>query len=62
MRIKLERSLFHRGYLPQFSKTIFIVTEELARNPPVYRVKDASDDEPITGVFYEQELVPANTI
>ena len=59
VRIRMEKNLFHRGYLPQFSKTIFIVTEQLARDPPVYRIKDAKSNEDITGIFYDQELVAA---
>ena len=62
VRIKMGRSPFHRGYLPQFSETTFFVTEVLARNPPVYRIEDARDNEPILGVFHHQELVPANKL
>ena len=59
VRISMERGVFHKGYVPQFSQTVFVVTEQLARDPPVYRIKDADSGESIIGVFYEQEMVPA---
>ena len=37
---------------------MFQITECVARNPVVYRIKDLNG-EPIEGIFYEQELAPA---
>ena len=54
MNQKLKRT-FEKGYTPNWSIEIFIVSERVPRNPPVYRLKD-QQDEPVEGVFYEQEI------
>ena len=51
---KLKRT-FEKGYTPNWSIEIFIVSERVPRNPSVYRLKD-QQDEPVEGVFYEQEI------
>jgi hypothetical protein len=42
--------------LPNFTEEIFTITEQIARQPPVYRIKDWNS-EPVVGIFYESELV-----
>ena len=56
VRISKHKHVFEKGYLPNFTEEIFVVAECVARDPPVYHLKD-SDGEAIEGVFYEHELV-----
>ena len=56
VRIAKYKQVFKKGYLPNFTEEIFTVAERLARDPPVYRLKDWNQED-ITGVFYEKELV-----
>lgn len=56
VRIAQHKHIFKKGYLPTFTQEIFTVAERLHRNPPVYRLVDYNK-EPISGVFYEFELV-----
>jgi hypothetical protein len=46
---------FEKGYLPNFSKEIFIISKQIPRDPPVYKLKDL-DGEELKGTFYEKEL------
>jgi len=54
VRISKVKKTFEKGYTPNWSLEIFIITERLPR-PPVYRLKD-QQGEPLEGVFYEQEI------
>ena len=56
VRISKYKHVFEKGYLPNFTEEIFEIAECIARQPPVYRLKDLNGD-PIEGVFYDQELV-----
>ena len=56
VRIAQYKHVFKKGYLPKFTEEIFVVTDQLSRNPPVYKIKDLNE-EPVSGVFCEQELV-----
>jgi hypothetical protein len=56
VRIAEYKHVFKKGYLPNFTQEIFTITERLNRKPPVYRIQDYNQ-EPISGIFYEQELV-----
>ena len=55
VRISKVKKTFEKGYTPNWSREIFIVSERIPRKPPVYRIKD-QQDEVLGGVFYEQEL------
>ena len=46
---------FEKGYLPNFSKEIFTVSQQIPRDPPVYKLKDY-DQEELSGTFYNEEL------
>ena len=59
VRIALQRKTFHKGYLPGFTKEIYVITHCLARNPPVYRLKEEAANDQIAGVFYREELTRA---
>ncbi len=56
VRIAQEKYIFKKGYLPTFTEEIFTITERIARQPPVYRIKDLHS-EPVVGIYYETELV-----
>lgn len=55
VRLSKYKTIFMKGYERNWTREVFIVTELLPRDPPVYRVKDFNN-ELIEGVFYEQEL------
>jgi transposase InsO family protein len=55
VRVSKVKGTFEKGYLANFSEETFIVYEKLARNPPVYRIKDQMGEK-VEGVFYEPEL------
>jgi hypothetical protein len=56
VRISSARMAFERGYTPNWSREIFVVTEVRATVVPiVYAVEDLSG-ETIKGTFYEKEL------
>jgi transposase InsO family protein len=62
VRISTSKNTFEKGYSPNWSREIFIIQERLARNPPVYILKDTHDTEPtvLDGIFYEQQLQKIN--
>ena len=55
VRISKIKRTFNKGYLPNFSKEIFTVSQQVPCNPPVYKLKDY-DGEELKGTFYEKEL------
>jgi hypothetical protein len=55
VRISKMKRTFEKGYLPNFSKEIFIISKQIPRDPPVYKLKDL-DGEELKGTFYEKEL------
>lgn len=55
VRISTKKHQFQKGYLPNWSKEIFVISERHTTNPPVYSIKDYSD-ETLSGTWYEQEL------
>ena len=56
VRISKARGAFERGYTPNWTIEIFIITDVLIdEKPVVYRVKDLAE-EMIDGTFYEKEL------
>ena len=56
VRIARKKTAFEQGYLQNFTKEIFTIIKRLERRPPVYELADWGG-EPITGVFYESEMV-----
>ena len=52
---ELVKRTFEKGYLPNFSKEIFTVSQQIPRQPPVYKLKDY-DQEELSGTFYNEEL------
>ena len=55
VRISKMKRRFEKGYLPNFSKEIFTVSQQIPRHPPVYKLKDY-DQEELSGTFYNEEL------
>lgn len=55
VRVSKHKLTFEKGYEANWSEELFVITECVRRNPPVYRIKDLMD-EPIQGTFYAQEL------
>ena len=56
VRISKYKSTFEKGYTPNWSTKIFTVDHVKSTKPVTYKLKDYQD-QPITGGFYEQELV-----
>lgn len=56
VRISRYKTVFDKGYLPNWTTEIFVIDEVLQTNPITYKIKDLADEE-ITGSFYEQDLV-----
>ena len=55
VRISKMKRTFEKGYLPNFSKEIFTVSQQIPRDPPVYKLKDYGQEE-LSGTFYNEEL------
>ena len=55
VRISKARRVFHKGYLPLWSKEIFTISKVLHTNPVTYRLLDYAGDD-IKGTFYAAEL------
>lgn len=60
VRISKKRKDFVKGYLPNFTQELFIVTNVLETDPITYKIKDMNNEE-IIGSFYEQEMVKYNS-
>lgn len=56
VRIYRYKKLFEKGYKPNWTKEIFVVTEVVKTNPITYKIKDLNDED-ILGSFYRQELL-----
>jgi len=55
VRINKLKRLFDKGYTANWSEEIFTISKRFPRFPPVYTLKDYSNEE-IEGMFYEKEL------
>lgn len=55
VRISKYKSVFDKGYLPQWSTELFKVKKVQITKPPTYLLEDI-DGNPISGGFYEEEL------
>ena len=55
VRITKIKRMFEKGYLPHFSKEIFMISKQVPRDPLVYKLKDY-DGEELKGTCYEKEL------
>lgn len=55
VRISKAKSIFEKGYTPNWSTEIFIVKKVEITNPVTYKLEDVTG-QPIAGGFYESEL------
>ena len=55
VRISKAKRLFEKSYLPNFTEELFTVYKRMARQVPVYKLKDDAG-EILDGTFYETEL------
>ena len=55
VRISKVKRMFEKSYLPNFTEEIFTVYKRMARQVPVYKLKDDAG-EILDGTFYEPEL------
>ena len=56
VRISKIKKTFEKGYLPNFTKEIFVIVEVLKTHPTTYFLRD-SQDQILKGAFYAEELV-----
>lgn len=55
VRISKSKLLFEKGYENNWTRELFIISEIIPRNPPVYKLKDLMNED-IKGTFYAEEL------
>ena len=56
---KYKRKLFDKGYTPNWTEEIFLISKVFNTNPYTYEITDLKG-ETISGSFYEQELLKTN--
>ena len=55
VRIPRKKGTFEKGFTPNWTEELFIISSVKATNPTTYTIKDQLG-EPVRGSFYEQEL------
>ena len=55
VRISKYKTVFTKGYLPNYTEEVFKIKQVVYTKPFVYKLQDYQEEE-ITGYFYEQEL------
>ena len=55
VRISKYKSVFAKGYLPNFTEEYFKIKQILIGNPIVYKLEDLKGED-LNGIFYESEL------
>jgi hypothetical protein len=59
VRITKYKTVFEKGYWPNWTEEVFVITAVKPTIPVTYRIKDLQD-ESVVGSFYERELQKAN--
>ena len=59
VRISKYKNIFAKGYTPNWSKEVFIISKIKNKVPWTYVINDLNGEE-ITGTFYEKELQKTN--
>ena len=59
VRISKYKSIFDKGYLPNFTEEFFKIKEVRIGKPTVYTLEDLRGED-LKGIFYEDELSPYN--
>ena len=52
---KYKRKTFDKGYTPNWTEEVFVISEIRPTNPITYKIKDLNGEE-IVGTFYREEL------
>ena len=55
VRISLEKNIFEKGYVTNWTEEIFVIYDIKYSNVPYYYLKDLNNEK-LEGIFYEQEL------
>ncbi|XP_051155166.1 uncharacterized protein LOC127288758 [Leptopilina boulardi] len=56
VRVSKYKSVFEKGYTPNWTTEIFTIDQVLSTKPITYKLKDYQD-QPISGGFYAEELL-----
>lgn len=59
VRISKYKSIFKKGYLPNFTEEIFKIKQVIYKHPIVYKLEDLQGED-LEGIFYEEELSEFN--
>jgi hypothetical protein len=60
VKIVVDKTLFEKGYTPNWSNEIYLVDIILPSNPPRYKLKTLSDEKLNERFYYKQELQKVN--
>ena len=55
MRISIYKNIFAKGYIPNWSEEVFVISKIKNTVPWTYFINDLNGEE-IIGIFYEKEL------
>ena len=56
VRISKYKTIFDKGYLPNYTEEVFTVSKVERGEPPIYMLKDQNGED-IEGIFYNEELI-----
>jgi hypothetical protein len=58
VRIIKEKSIFEKGYTPNWSQKIYIISSVIISNPPIYSIKEITNNSTknVEGYWYTEEL------
>ena len=59
VRISKYKSIFEKGYLPNYTEEYFKIKQIIVGNPIVYKLEDLKGED-LNGIFYEEELSAYN--
>jgi hypothetical protein len=59
VRITKYKTVFEKGYWPNWTEEVFVISEMKPTIPITYKIKD-DQGEPVAGSFYERELQKTN--
>ena len=59
MRISIYKNIFAKGYIPNWSEEVFVISKIKNTVPWTYFINDLNGEETI-GIFYEKELQKTN--
>ncbi len=59
VRISKYKSIFKKGYLPNFTEEIFKIKQVIYKHPIVYNLEDLQGED-LEGIFYQEELSEYN--